>query len=210
MKYLIAAVSATTILFFSACVHKVENAALITREGTVFEYDGSHTVLSWTAYKYTSKVPVSGSFSHVQVLNTAPNTLAAGTLEHASFTIFESSLLSNCLLRDSNIYNRFLRKLAFPTDISGQVVSVSGNNDTGQMVVLLKLNEITDSVTMGYSLQNTTLTATGSVDLQHFNTQNAFDSLAVTCGKFHAGADGISKVWSTVDISVKTVFNISR
>lgn len=194
----------------SACVHKVENEVLTAKAGTLYEYDGSHTVLTWTACKFTSRTAVSGNFPDVRVTNTAPNTLAAATLQNARFSIFEQTMLSNCLLRDSNVYNRFLRKLEVPTDISGQVVSVSGTNDTGCMKVLLTINQVTDSVSMTYSLKNTTLTAKASVDLARFHTENAFDSLAVTCGKFHTGSDGLSKVWSTVDISVQTVFNISK
>lgn len=202
--------SLSLVLTLSACVHKVENDQPGAKDGTIYQYDGSHTVLTWTAYKFTSKAAVTGTFPDIRVTNTAPNTTAAATLQNAHFTVFEETMMSNCMLRDSNIYNRFLRKFEVPANISGQVVAVSGTNDTGNMKVLLTINGVTDSVNMAYSLKATTLTAKTSVDLSRFNTQNAFDSLAVTCGKFHAGTDGISKVWSTVDISVQTVFNIAK
>jgi len=51
------------------------------------------------------------------------------------------------------------------------------------------------------------LSLSGTIDLNSWNAQSSVDSLNVICHDLHIGADGVSKLWSEVDLEIATILS---
>jgi polyisoprenoid-binding protein YceI len=172
-----------------------------TVEVCTYKYSADSTVIGWTAFKFTEKKGVSGVFDQSEVLiaNTSEDMLQ--TLAGASFTIPVSSINSQNPVRDTKLKNSFFGVMESTEIISGIVKSISDS----EALVEITMNGVSKDYTGTVTTDGLKVSFSTTINMTDFEAQYAVDSLNIVCSDVHTGADGISKLWSEVDINVETI-----
>jgi len=170
-------------------------------ESCSYTYMADSTSLKWTAYKFTKKIGVSGTFDSITVTNTKSAESPMEVLLGADFSISTASVNSGNPERDPKVVAFFFNKLAGTETITGKINSI---ND-GEAVVSITLNERTVDVVGKVSLEEDRVTLEVSIDITDFEGLDAIASLNEVCSAQHTDEDGESKLWPEVDIMVSTV-----
>jgi hypothetical protein len=171
----------------------------IQEEVCTYSYDETSTVLTWTAFKLTEKIGVDGSFNEINV-TAEDNSDMFGVLTGATFEIPVSSCNSQDAARDTKIVNSFFGNMESTELLSGSINSIDANSAS----VSVTMNGQTIDYEGEVSVEGETVTMKTTIDITDFDGQVAIDSLGVVCSEKHTGEDGVNKLWSDVDIAVKT------
>ncbi|VAW28048.1 hypothetical protein MNBD_BACTEROID06-726 [hydrothermal vent metagenome] len=184
-----------------------ESAKDVT-ETCTYSYIADSTLLTWTAYKFTKKVGVGGTFDHLAINNVKSAEHPLDVLVGADFSIHTSSVNSGNAERDPKLVEFFFKKLADTEMITGKIVSV--NN--GEAVVTIIMNKKSVDVIGKITVEDERVTLTTSIDMADFEGLDAVASLNKVCSAKHTdedahlpGEQGKSKLWPDVDIVVSTV-----
>jgi len=177
-----------------------------TAEVCIFKYKEGSATVSWTAFKTTEKVGVEGEFNEVNV-NADEGEGFASLLESISFEIQTASTNTNDAGRDEKIVESFFGAMANSGVINGKANGVNGDDESGEIVFALSMNEVTKDVSLKYVLENDIVTLEGGINMMDFNGSDAVESLNEACHDLHKGADGVSKTWNEVDIKIAAKIN---
>ena len=169
-------------------------------EVCTYAYDAESTVVGWTAFKFTEKKGVSGVFDEVDVLIAQNSEDMLQTLSGASFTIPISSINSENPERDLKLQNSFFGTMEATEIISGLVKSI----DNEKALVEITMNGMSKEYEGAVTVEAETVKFSTTIDMNDFEAQHSIDSLNIVCGELHTGEDGISKLWSEIDINVET------
>lgn len=169
-------------------------------EVCTYAYDASSTTVGWTAFKFTEKKGVSGVFDQVDVLIAQNSEDMLQTLSGASFTIPIESVNSENSDRDVKLQNSFFGTMEATEVISGIVKSI----DAEKALVEISMNGVSKEYEGTVVVEGEKVNFTTTIDMVDFEAQSSVDSLNIVCGDLHTGEDGVSKLWSEVDISVET------
>ncbi|MDD3722297.1 MAG: hypothetical protein PHW92_07405, partial [Lutibacter sp.] len=90
-----------TIILFNACKENVKKEA--TPVEKTYSVLADSTIINWTAYKTTAKVPVKGQFLKVTIENAKKDTTVLGALNGLKFKIPVSSLFTKDTIRDGKL-----------------------------------------------------------------------------------------------------------
>lgn len=172
----------------------------VPAEVCTYAYDETSTVLTWTAFKLTDKIGVNGTFDQINVTATNDAEDMFAVLTGAGFEIPVASLNSQDPNRDFKLKNSFFGNLDTTLMISGTVTSI----DASLASLAITMNSITHEYEAGVVVEGETITVSTTIDILDFNGQTALDSLSVVCAEKHTGEDGVNKLWSDVDVVVKT------
>lgn len=164
--------------------------------------DGSVQV-TWTAYKTTERVGVSGTFDTVRIAGTVQGATINEVLANASFVIPTTSVNSSNPDRDSKIFKHFFSSMVGTSELKGKVLEASEE----ELIVLLTMNNITDTIPFVLNGSDSTLSLEGKIELADFQALNSVDSLNQVCFDLHKGADGVSKLWPDVKLEVSAKLN---
>ena len=85
-------------------------------------------------------------------------------------------------------------------NITGEISSIDENGGS----VSITMNGITVSYDGEVKVSGEDITFLTQIDLVDFDGQEAVDSLGVVCEAKHTGDDGVNKLWTEVDLAVKT------
>lgn len=190
-----------TLFFISCGQSKKETVETQEEQANVEEayaLNGQSATIKWTAYKFTEKVGVSGTFDNVTSETAMNDGSIQELLQDATFSIETRSVNSQLQLRDDRIYNAFFTTVGAET-ITGKFVAV----DEGQGQVLITLGKHSGQADFSYNHLQDTLVITSTIDLVSWNAEEGVTALNEVCKDGHTGADGISKLWPDVDIEVK-------
>ncbi|MBI1305832.1 MAG: hypothetical protein GC181_04365 [Bacteroidetes bacterium] len=162
----------------------------------------AYTNVEWTAYKTTARVPVKGSFKEFHI--SAPENAESITsvLTGLTFEIITSSSFSNEASRDAKIAQFFYGTLASSDKITGKIESVNGTDTGGVAMVAITLNDSTNIIEAPYSIKDNQVMLNAHIELEKWNAVKGIDALNKVCEMLHTGADGKSKLWSDVDVTV--------
>lgn len=169
-----------------------------------YDYDAASTQVQWIAYKYTEKAGVKGVFDNITVGGTKSNTNPAEVINGATFEIMTNSVNSGDATRDPKIKESFFGSLEGGDVISGNVVSVAGNETAGTAVFNVTMNGETKNVEGTYSVKGETLEAKVELNVEDWNGGDAIAKLNEVCSDLHKGADGSSKLWPDVTVFITT------
>ncbi|MEZ4287168.1 MAG: YceI family protein [Polyangiales bacterium] len=181
----------------------IEQAAPSSTEAKTscsYTYDSAQTKLTWTAYKLTERVGVSGTFNKITAQGAKPAATPVGVFPGLTFLIDTSSVNSDNPERDPKLVASFFGKLPEGESISGTVKSIEDK----KAVVDLSLGGVQKEVPFEVVVDGSTLTATASIDLNDFQGQAAVDSLNAACKELHTGTDGASKLWPDVGLKIES------
>ncbi|PWL40415.1 hypothetical protein DKG77_06265 [Flagellimonas aquimarina] len=178
---------------------KTKTGAELTEKKGVYSIDTAGAVLQWTAYKFTDKVAVNGTFDsfelHIENRNTS---LIEELLQGAVINININSVNSGETIRDTKLRTYFFD--VFGTDtIKGEIKTTLESK--GEMI--LEMNAIANQIGYTYKMKNDTVFLSSAINLSHWEGEEAMISLNQECYELHMGADGISKLWPNVDITIK-------
>ncbi len=190
----------TTLLI--SCSNSETNDEQVIEEAKpcLYNYDETSTSVKWTAFKFNEKTAVGGMFEKVNVLISAPSEDLFSTLTGASFTIPTESVNSSNEERDGKIKAHFFGAMSSTDVISGIVKSI--NETTANIEITM--NGVSKDYQGSVSAEGAKVEFNTTINLNDFEANYAIDSLNAVCNDLHKGADGISKLWSEVDIKVET------
>ena len=146
-----------------------------------------------------------GSFDTYKVENTTESNSESAVFENATFEIITSSINSGNTERDPKLITYFFNTMISTDTISGGVKKISEAVDgKGAAIIYITMNGLTQNVNATYTLHGTELTLTATIDMVNWEASNAVDALNAECKDLHTGDDGISKLWSEVEIEIYT------
>lgn len=159
-----------------------------------------NTELTWTAYKTTEKVPVSGTFQKLN-FEARSGERIEDILNNLNFSIPISSLFTNDAsgTRDPKIIESFFGKMIDTDVLTGKIIL-----DGEQYKAEIKMNGQTNVIPLDYKISDTNeVTMTGTMQLKDWNALEALAFLNEACFDLHKGSDGVSKTWEDVALEVK-------
>ena len=192
-------------LFLFSCgsaEHEENNERNVIQE-CYYTYNPVNSQLTWTAFKFNEKTPVSGTFNELNVSGAEIVNDPLELIKNLSFSIPIASLNSQNPERDEKIKTSFFGVLTNTNMLTGHVVSIAD----GTAILMIKLNDIEQELNCTYTLDENSFKLSTTLDLNLFDAIHAVNSLNTICKDLHVGADGVSKLWDVVDITFETTFN---
>ncbi len=154
--------------------------------------------IEWTAYKFTDKIGVSGTFQDYTLNQVSESTSIENILSKLQLSIPTESIDTKNAIRDFKLTTYFF-KVFNTSKIVGTVV----NAKEGEGIIKLAMNNISVNTPYTYSLENNTLELFTHLDLRKWKGEEALSTLNQECFELHKGADGISKLWPDVDVTIR-------
>lgn len=201
-----------SLLFLTACGDSNQNQSELSSDEEKeksesaqdchFEYKAGSAELAWTAFKTSEKLPVGGKFTELEISGGSHSNGVSDLLKTIEFSALTNSTSTRDTTRDRKIVNFFFMKMNGTDAITGKVISADGDNDSGTCTFMLKMNDVEKEVPLNYTVLNDTLRLTGGIDVLDFDASTALSALNEACKLLHTGKDGVSKTWSTVDLSI--------
>ena len=165
----------------------------------VYQIQIAETEVTWTAYKTSDKIPVTGKFEKIIVENLKEAETITDAVDGSRFKIPVNSINSTDEIRDGKILNSFFGAMLNTSELSGSI-EVGGNN---QGLVKLKMNGITKDIPIVYHVNENLMILEGTMNIDNWGAQAALNMLNGVCKELHTGPDGKTVTWSDVKISAK-------
>ena len=166
-----------------------------------YSHNADSTVVKWTAFKFTEKTGVSGTFNKVEVSGAVPSDDMLAVYSNASFAISTGSVNSNNPDRDKKITDHFFGSMLNTDMISGKVLSIADD----KALVSIEMNDVSKETAFDVATSGNRLSLTGTINLGDWNALASVDSLNTICYDLHTGKDSISILWPDIDIEITTV-----
>lgn len=171
----------------------------VVKEGVYMAYP-ERGELHWTAFKFTERVGVSGTFDEIQARGASEASSPMASLVGTEFRIHTKSVNSKSEDRDTKLKSFFFGTMKGGEVIQGKFSSF--HEEQNKCVVDLVLNGKRQSMRFDYKLDDKTINIHGRVDLSHFDAMNSVRTINKKCEVLHKGSDGVSKLWPDVDVRV--------
>ncbi len=171
-----------------------------TSKACTYSYDPASTVLTWTAFKLSDRVAVSGTFDQISVTANDGASSMFDVLTGATFEILTGSVNSQDPVRDPKIRDKFFGNMANTANISGSITEINGT--TGR--IMIKMNDIEKEYEGTVTVKDETITWEGALEILDFNAQPSLDTIAIHCAEKHTGPDGVKKFWTDIGIAAST------
>ena len=208
-------ITAAALLLMTACGSEPktddtpENTAPVeksTEQVCTYSFDQSQTKISWTSFKTTAKVAVGGTFDEFSVTNTVPSTSKSAIFENAEFKITTASVNTGNEERDPKIIGFFFNSMVESDYITGGISTMSEDVDgKGAATFYIEMNGVKKDVHGSYTINGEELTLSATIDVADWNATEGITALNTECYDLHKGEDGVSKLWSEVDVEITTV-----
>lgn len=169
-----------------------------------YAYEHDSTSVKWTAYKFTEKVGVSGSFDTIHVSEISTEEMSVvNVFASAEFQIPVATTNSLVADRDMKIREHFFGTMTGTEAITGRMLSIT---EEGAQVEIT-MNGQTRSVDMDVMINGAELKLEGVIQLGDWDAIASVEALNKICYDLHIGADGVSKLWPEVKLEIRTVLN---
>ncbi len=173
---------------------KVSNAAFVLKN--------AKNTIDWTAYKFTEKTGVKGKFKKVNITSGGEGNTIKEAINNTEFSIPVSSIFTSDSGRDYKISKYFFGIMEGAKLLSGKLIIE--NDSIGYADITM--NGITEKLPFKYTITEKEFAMTAKMDVLNWNAKQSIDSLNSVCKDLHKGLDGVSKLWSEVDIKISSVF----
>ena len=201
MKNSIVFLAAVTVtLLMSSCTSEPKEIEVVKPEPTCkYSYNSESTEFEWTAFKTTEKVGVAGSFNEIKVTSIEVDN-DQDVIESIKFSMNTASVETNNEDRNGKVAKHFFETINTET-IDGSIKSLG---EDGKAIIEISMNDLTIEVEGDYELNVGIFTFETMIDLSLWNAISGVDALNEICKDLHTGEDGVSKLWSEVQLSLKT------
>lgn len=169
-----------------------------------YAYNPESTEVRWKAYKYTEKAGVAGVFDSLMVKGTQSGNSIASVLQGAEVEIQTSSVNSGDPTRDPKIIASFFGQMVGSETMTGKVVSMTGDDQSGTVTFDLTMNGITKPIQGEYTVNGSKLEVKSDITVETWNAMPAIEALNKVCEDLHKGADGKSILWPDVTLYIST------
>ncbi|MCX7999951.1 MAG: YceI family protein [Leptospiraceae bacterium] len=170
----------------------------------VFSVDSSLTKVQFAAFKFTEKTRVEGKFDSIQIIGNPSASTLSELGRKVKFSIDINSLNTGNPDRDGKIKKFFFGEMKNTQAITGYFRNIRLYSNNGQAELILKMNQRERSVPVSFTLSENDLNLKGKIDVLDWNAQKSLESLNRECNALHTGKDGVSKLWSEVEIFLTT------
>ncbi|TGL24272.1 YceI family protein [Leptospira yanagawae] len=174
-------------------------------ENCNYEYDPSKTNLEWTAFKFTEKTGVKGKFDSIRVIGKTKDKSKFGVAEKIRFQIDTSSVNSANPDRDLKIKKFFFGSVKGNQKLMGNFSEMT-KGETGTAKLNLQFGKSKTTIPVNFVWKEDTVEVSGTVDVLALGLSQGLGKLNAECNDLHKGADGVSKLWPTVDVKVVSTF----
>jgi len=200
---LVLLVSATIFFGFASCKSDSTDRANkldTSTQACFYSYNEGVTKFQWTAFKTTARVGVRGTFNNIKVTSDASDDPMV-VLKSMSFKMETSSVETNNEDRNAKVVKHFFETINTPV-ITGKVLSI--NEKTGECNFEVTMNGVAVEVAGDYSFVDNIFTFESIANVNSWNALSGITALNTVCNDLHTGADGISKLWPEIQLSLKT------
>lgn len=189
-------------LFLSSCGGEApkEDTTVEPEEVCTYSYNAASTVMEWTAFKFTDKTPVKGTFKEINVDGTMASDDPMALLTSLSFDIPVASIESMNEERNGKIVKEFFGTIA-TENLTGKVISLKENGDA---ILEISMNNIKKELVGKYTFVDGKFDFSATMDVMNWNANKGIEALNKICKDLHTGPDGVSKLWSEVDLTFST------
>ena len=164
-----------------------------------YSIDLENTVLNWTAYKTTDKIPVKGVFQEIKIKNNKASSTVVDVLDGLEFEIPVSAIFSNDSIRDWKLREYFFGVMKNTLILKGKF----NTGENGKGIIDMTMNGLSKDLPFTFIVNGNEITLNATMDLDTWQAQTAIASLNVVCNDKHKGDDGISKTWNEVAINAQ-------
>lgn len=191
------------ILFISFTSCKKEKAQTTEDKVALNSYiiDVENSVINWTAYKTTDKLPVKGVFTEVKIKKSVAASNPIEVLNGMEFEIPVSSIFSKDSIRDGKLNKFFFEVMKNTLKLKG-TFSV---DEDGKGKISLTMNGLTKDLPFDYSVKGDSIDISATMNLDTWEAQAAIATLNEACNALHTGTDGVSKTWNEVAINAQII-----
>ncbi len=172
----------------------------VQTETCFYGYNEGKTSLEWTAFKTNDKIGVAGGFNEI-VVSSDKFEDPKEVMESITFKINTASVETNNEERNGKVFKHFFQTINTP-EITGSVKSL---DDGGKAIIEITMNGISVDVMGDYTLAHNAFTYETNIDLSAWNALTGINALNEVCKDLHTGPDGVSKLWSEVQLKFSTV-----
>ncbi|NOQ92351.1 MAG: hypothetical protein GQ552_06510 [Flavobacteriaceae bacterium] len=187
------------LIFNTSCKKEKEVPAEKTVDTKNYIVDTNNSVINWTAYKTTEKIPVKGIFKEVTVTNKTHATNPSEVLNNLEFEIPVASIFSNDSIRDYKLTTFFFGIMKNTMHLKGKISTKADGNG----MVNLTMNGLSKDMPFTYEIHGENININAVMNLDNWQAQAAIDALNEVCNDKHKAADGISKTWSEVALNIQ-------
>lgn len=190
-------------ILFSVLLLSFQMCDTKTEENCNYSYKADTTQLKWTAYKFTTRVGVSGTFGKIDSEGLATANSAGAIFQNMTFQIPVTKIDSKNADRDQKIVNSFFGSMKNTQKITGNIKSIDNKNN-GNALVTLNLNGISKDLSFKFQTSDSgEFLASSDINLKEWDALPAVNALNKVCSELHA-QDGISKLWPDVKVEIKS------
>ena len=158
--------------------------------------------VEWTAYKTPKKIGVDGGFlaTVYHGNQTAPDVKTLLLKSRVQLEV--NNVDTKDPFRDAKLVQFFFNMMQGAV-IEADVKSISGNNDSGNLVITVAMNNRAIDVPLHYEVKDGKFRAKGVLNLLDFNAQEPLKMLTLNCYAPHEG-----KTWE--DVAVGFSFDLKK
>jgi hypothetical protein len=201
MKNYFALISLVTISFLMVSCSSEDKAESKSNEQKCsYTYNHAASTMEWTAFKFNAKTPVKGTFNEINIKGLTASDDPKAIIKSLQFSIPTKTVETQNTERNGKIVSYFFGKIATDS-ITGNVVSLK---DNGEAVIAITMNKIKKDVKGTYTLVDGKFNFSASIDVLNWKAGPGIEALNTMCKVVHTGDDGVSKLWSEVDLSFTT------
>ncbi len=164
-----------------------------------FIVDTNKSVINWTAYKTTEKIPVKGVFKEVVIKNPKSASNISELINDLEFEIPVSSIFSNDSIRDYKLVNFFFGVMKNTLILKGKMSGI----ENGKGIINLSMNGMSEDMPFTYEVIEDNIVINALMNIDNWKAQEAINALNEACNDMHKAADSISKTWSEVALNIK-------
>jgi len=178
--------------------------SLFPSEKCTYSFQPKDTNLGFAAFKFTEKVRVEGKFDKFQVLGNPSGKDLVDFGRKVKFKIEVDSINTGNPERDGKIKKFFFGEMKKTSEITGYFRNIQLNSNSGNAELILKMNQQERTIPINFTLNDNQLSLKGTLDVLQWNAKNSLEALNKECHALHIGKDGVSKLWSEVEIFLTT------
>jgi polyisoprenoid-binding protein YceI len=136
-------------MFLSSCGGEQETENTPEKETCFYHYNSGSTVLEWTAFKFTEKAPVNGTFNEITYEGETASDDLETLVKSMAFTIKTSSVETQNEERNGKIAKLFFETIGTPV-IKAKVLKL----ENGKATLEIMMNNLSKEVIAEYTLEN--------------------------------------------------------
>lgn len=163
------------------------------------------TSLTWTGFKTSKKIAVSGKFDEMDITNNESANSLKELLESIKVSIPLYGINSQSDIRDKKLLIYLFGGIKDLGNITGRAINYNPKTHSGRFE--LALNGVKRNVELKATNTGSKWLFKGTLDLMDFDMGGNIATLNEACKALHTGEDGKAKTWTEAEVVIETEIN---